>query len=105
MTLPDNLRPLFWDVDFDALDPERHAGFLCDRVLASGSWEQISWLRRAVGQTFLRDHLRQTHGRRLARPQVRLWQLLLDLPDEEVSAWLRERDRLPWDARAPGTAR
>lgn len=100
--LPDSLRPLFWDTPFEDLDLDLHQGFVTDRLLSAGSWEQIRWLRREVGEAALRGHILHTRGRRLTPRQLRLWELVLDLPPAEVALWLRERRHLPWEARTRG---
>lgn len=100
-TLPAFLRPLFWDCDFAMLDWEANRPFIIGRVLASGDWEHIGWLRQTAGDEVIRAYLLQTRGRTLSRRQLRFWELLLDLPPEEVSRWLASSARQVWDRRLP----
>lgn len=97
--LPEDVQGLFWDVSPTDLDGTEHHDFIAERVLASGSWEAISWLRSQLGDEALRDLIRRTRGRLLSRPQLRFWQLILDLPDTEVDAWLALPQRQIWDRR------
>ena len=39
--LPEMLRPLFWDCDFDRLDWRREREFVVGRVLVHGPWDAI----------------------------------------------------------------
>lgn len=43
--LPALLRPFFWDHDFKALTWDEDHDLIIARVLASGTWEAITWLR------------------------------------------------------------
>jgi hypothetical protein len=46
--LPESLRPLFWDHDFDRLDWNAHQPFIIWRILTHGSWDTLKWLRTHV---------------------------------------------------------
>jgi hypothetical protein len=50
----------------------------------------------------VRDWIRQHRGRSLSRRQLRFWQLILDLPREEVDAWLEAREPDLWERRWAG---
>jgi hypothetical protein len=51
--LPALLRPLFWDHDFKTLTWEDDHDLIIARVLASGTWEAITWLRTRLGDQAL----------------------------------------------------
>ncbi len=97
--LPESLRPLFWDCDFDRLDWREHHDFVMHRVLAEGTWEAVCWLRREVGDSPLREWILRHQGRSLSPQQLRYWQLVLDLPKDAVDAWLRSEERSIWEQR------
>jgi hypothetical protein len=98
-TLPELLRPAFWDHDFDRLRWDEHCDFIAGRVLASGTWDQVRWLRVRLGDGGLRDWLLRHRGRGLDLRRLRFWQLILDLPAEEVDQWIAARAADPWEAR------
>ena len=98
--LPELLRPLFWDCEFGRLTLPRYPDFIAGRVLSSGGWDQIRWLRQAIGDDGIRDYLRRTRGRALDRRRIRFWEVVLRLPHEEVSDWLAAPGRQVWDQRA-----
>ena len=98
MELPPQIRALFQDcaqVHWDS-----HRGFVIDRVLAEGSWEEIRWLRSEVSDEELAERILATRGRRLSARQVRFWQLILDLPERDVAQWLSDPGRILWDRRS-----
>ncbi len=97
--LPSALAGLFWDVAPGELSWQRHRDYIAERVLAEGSWDAITWLREELGDPALRELIRRKRGRLLSRPQLRFWQLILDLPEAEVDAWLAAPGRSIWDRR------
>lgn len=97
--LPEGVIRLLHDCDPSRVRWEEHRDFLVDRVLGEGDWETIRWLRRTAGDAVLRERIVSTEGRRLSPRQLRLWQLLLDLPEAEVTRWLRDPRRQVWDKR------
>ncbi len=97
--LPDYVTVLFWDYDVSALVWERHRDLIIQRVLASGTWEAVTWLRGRLGDDALRSWLLQHEGRGLSRRQLRFWQLILELPAPQVDAWLAEPARQIWEGR------
>ncbi|MEW6750463.1 MAG: hypothetical protein AB1505_05730 [Candidatus Latescibacterota bacterium] len=97
--LPERLRPLFWDVPFEALTWPRDRDFVVGRVLAQGTWDDIRWLRARVRDEGLSAWILTHAGRGLSPQQLRFWELLLDLPQEQVNAWLADEGRQAWERR------
>lgn len=97
--LPESLRPLFWDCDFDTLSWEENGSFLIRRIVVSGGWEAVQWLRREIGDAGLRGWILERRGRGLSPPQLRFGELILDLDKTEVDRWLAERKGDPWHER------
>lgn len=42
--MPESLRGLFWDTDFDRLDPARHGRFVAERLMEKTTPEAFRWL-------------------------------------------------------------
>lgn len=99
-TLPPAVRELFWDAEPRSLRLDRDRGMIVGRVLASGPWETVQWLRSAVGDDTIRRWIEEHDGRGLSPQQLRYWQLMLDIPRRRVDAWLRDERRQVWDHRA-----
>ncbi|MGH2351197.1 MAG: DUF6922 domain-containing protein [Chloroflexota bacterium] len=100
--LPDRLRSLFWDYDFRTLAWERDRDLVIGRVLTAGDWEALRWLRAEVGDQALREWILRRRGRGLSPKQLRFWELILELPHQEVNAWLTQDGRQVWDRRVAG---
>jgi hypothetical protein len=56
---PDEVRRLFWDVDPDSVDLERHRDYVLQRVMTRGGWIAMRWLRTAYPDAALADFLRR----------------------------------------------
>ena len=68
-------------------------------MLASGTWEAITWLRVCLGDQALREWIERHRGGGLSPRQLRFWELMLNLPHRQVSAWLWAEGRKIWDQR------
>jgi hypothetical protein len=99
-SLPASVKKLFWDTDVRSLRWDRHREAIIGRVLAVGTWTDVTWLRRRIGDAALREWILRHEGRGLTPQQLRFWQLLLDLPRRQVDLWLRSESRQVWDRRA-----
>jgi len=95
-TLPKNVRAHFWDYPFTKLSLKKDRDLVIRRILTSGSWDSIQWLRKQIGDTDLREWLIAHHGRGLSPRQMRFWELILDLPARQVNNWVRAARNTPW---------
>ena len=95
--LPDCVASLLWDVDAGAFDVERHRDFLIGRVLSSGTLEALRWIRARYGDDVLREWISRHEGRQLSGPQLRFWQTVIGLPDDQVDRWLAAPERRLWE--------
>lgn len=97
--LPAQIRSLFWDLDPRELRWERDQEQIIGRVLASGSWDAVTWLRKRAGDDAVREWIERHQGRGLSPRQLRFWELILDLSHRRVDEWLRSERRQVWDRR------
>ena len=97
--LPKNLAPFFWDTPFEKLSWEADREFIIRRLLADGSWEAITWMRRQTGDAALRKWLIAHRGRGLNPRQLRFWSLALALPKRQVKSWAPASLAEPWSKR------
>lgn len=80
--LPEELRPLFWDIDWERICMEQNQGFIIERVLNMGDEKALLWLWRS----FSEEEILQTvkSSRRLSRKTARCWQNYFGLKEEEM---------------------
>lgn len=82
MKVPENFRPLFWDVEWEKLDALTHQEFIMERVLNMGDETAVRW----IIDTYSLDKVESLvkTSRRLSRKTARCWQNLLGLKEEEM---------------------
>lgn len=97
--LPKSLKPYFWDYPFSKLSLNTDRDLIIRRVLASGSWDTVLWLRKKIGDESLRTWLIMHQGRGLSPRQLRFWELILDLPKNQVKHWVKAAQETPWGKR------
>lgn len=89
--LPEFLRPLFWEVDFDRLRVRGYERYIIERVLEYGDDQAVNWLQCTFSLTTVADVVR--HSRKISRNTATLWALVLDIPRGQVQC-LSKRYRL-----------
>lgn len=58
-TIP--FRPeLFWDVDPDTIDPQKHAVFIIERILELGDIPEVKWVTRYYPARLIKSTLRSS---------------------------------------------
>ncbi len=85
--LPEFLRPLFWDTDFDRLRLPGYEQYVIERVLEYGNDEAIRWLWHTIGPSAIADVVRRS--RAISPNTANLWALVLDIPREEIRCFSR----------------
>ena len=97
--LPKQLRPLFWDYRFSRLSITKDRDLIIRRILSSGSWDAVQWLRKKFGDQALREWLIAHDGRGLTARQLRFWELLYSLPSRKVNQWVKSAQDGVWGRR------
>lgn len=90
--LPDFIKTLFWDVAPGDLRWDQHRDFIIGRILSSGPWGAVQWLRKREGDEAVRSWIERHEGRGLSPKQLRFWELILGIPSGRVDPWV-ERER------------
>lgn len=96
--LPSRLRALFWDYKFEDMAWESDQDLIVDRVLTTGDWESVKWLRSRLGDDGLKEWI-TSHHRKLSPRQLRFWELILKLPHRKVDEWVAAAKTSVWENR------
>lgn len=85
--LPEFLRPLFWDVDFDQLRIPGHERYIIERILELGDDAAVRWAWR----TFSPEAITQTvrRSRTISPNTASLWALILGIPRRSIRCFSR----------------
>lgn len=91
--LPEFLRPLFWEVDWDRLCIRGHERYIIERVLEYGDDQAIRWLLCVFDLHAIADVVRRS--RKISRNTATLWALVLDIPGEQVQCLSKHYRLIP----------
>ena len=97
--LPENLRPYFWDYPSTELSLKTDQSLIIRRILTSGSWDSVLWLRSQIGDHTLKEWFISHRGRGLSPRQLRFWGLIFDLPVRQIDMWVQAAFETPWGKR------
>lgn len=79
LVIPETIAWLFWDVDPQTIDLERHADYVLERVMSRGDLAAMRWLARTISTTAMADFLARK-GNRLAPRERAFWSLIAGVP-------------------------
>mgnify|MGYP001577696491 CR=1 FL=1 len=65
---------LFWDVDVNTIDPQKHARYIIERILDFGNDKEARWMAHYYSPSLIRDTLRTS--RVLHEKSKALWSLV-----------------------------
>jgi len=91
--LPEFLRFLFWDTDFDYLRVPGHERYIIERVLEYGDDSAIGWLWHTFGPAAITDVVQRS--RKLSRNTATLWALVLGIPKDRIACLSRPYQLTP----------
>ena len=80
--LPEFLRPYFWDIEFEKLEPKKHSILIIKRVLDRGNLHDIRWLIKTYGKDAIKKVVMETKD--LARPTGNFWADIFDLKKNQI---------------------
>jgi hypothetical protein len=99
MRVPEELKSLFWDVDFEQLESQRDVDFILPRVLEFGRLQDIDWLVREYGTERIHEFLRDRGHPELSPRTLAFWRSYFAAKAEQWTsppAW--RSNSAPWRA-------
>jgi len=97
--LPRKFKALFWDYPFHALTWKEDRDLIISRILTSGPWDAVVWLRSRVQDQSLKEWIQHHQGNGLSPQKLRFWEVILGLPHRQVNGWLSSERRKHWEER------
>lgn len=85
--IPDEVKPLFWDVNLETFSPLEHPDYVIFRVLEYGDVPAVYWMRQTFPETEVRRVL-LTEGR-LTPKSANFWALVYKIPSGEIAALMK----------------
>lgn len=81
--IPDELRWLFWNADFEALDCDAHADGVLARVVEHGDLVAVRWALGHFGPERIHRFFRDVGHPELSMRTLAFWRAFFDAEDEE----------------------
>lgn len=76
------LKPIFWDLDVEKLDPQKHSYQIIDRILEWGNTPQVHWMFKTYSKKEIVDVVK--NSRQLSPKSANFWANYYDIPKDEV---------------------
>lgn len=98
MAVPESLRWLFWELETDELDLERHAAYVIARILERGRMEDVDWVLATYGEARVHGFFRDVGHPELSPRTLSFWRAYFQAKDErwaDTAAW-RRSSSVPW---------
>lgn len=97
--LPSSLKIFFWDYDFHHLNWKDDRDLIISRILSSGDWEAVTWLRSQIDTGALKGWITDHQGAGLSPQKLRFWELILNISHHQINSWLNNHERMIWAKR------
>lgn len=94
--LPDDLEKFFWDYEAGRLSWETHRHTIVFRLLEKGGMAAVRWLREHMSDEEIRAFIVRRRGRGIDPRRLRFWGLVVEIPRDDVDAWIAEARKNPW---------
>ena len=77
--LPLTLAPFFQEYDFSALNPQKDAHTIIERVLQFGNRMEIRWLFQTYSRDEVKAWVKKYGNEKLPQPHRTFWQVVLEI--------------------------
>lgn len=96
--LPESLRWLFWDVDFDSLDPETQTNAILPRVLENGRLQDVRDLLGIYGKERIHAFFREVAHPLISQRTRTFWRAYFRAENEPwaTAPSFRTNSAAPW---------
>jgi len=81
--IPRKFSLLFWDIDPQKLDPEKHKQFIIERTLEKGGEDEIQWLFNNYNESTIKSALKTSVN--ITRKTAWLWSKILNIATRKIT--------------------
>jgi len=72
----------FCEIEWEDRIADEYPFYVVERLIENGNMEAVRWVRERYGDDFIREVV--CRSRRVSRKTARFWQLILDIPEEQI---------------------
>lgn len=62
MKIPKQLKPIFWDIDLQSIDVNKHQNFLIARIAEKGRWKDVQWLKKQFSLSDIKKIIKKSRS-------------------------------------------
>jgi len=75
-TIPDHLRPFFWETEFCQIKVDKNKPYIIERILELGDLSAVSW----IFSNYTKNEIKEVLGksRKVSAKSRNFWQLILE---------------------------
>jgi len=81
--LPEMLRPLFWDTDFDTLHPMNKSHYIINRIFDKGNTDAIRWAKKTYPEDTIKTSLMKL--RDFSLRSATFWATIYNIPFDQMT--------------------
>lgn len=74
--LPQQFKTLFWDMEFDTLEPGRDYYFIIERLLEKGNWDTVKWVFKNFSRQEIKSIILKSPN--ISQKTRNFWQIVLN---------------------------
>ncbi|MBU0701118.1 hypothetical protein KKE26_07505 [bacterium] len=77
-----SIKRLFWDVDRDSVDVEKHCFYIISRIIDYGNIDDIKWMKNTYTDEKIKEIICKKKG--ISKKSAYFWTAYYKIPVEEV---------------------
>ena len=81
--IPERIKGLFWDVNNEIVDKDRHHPYIIKRIMDYGNIEDLKWMLATYSGQEIVGVLKKNRG--LSRKSAYFWAAYFNIPKEEIT--------------------
>lgn len=83
----DLLRPIFWEIDINSLDPQEYKKYTIERILQYGTIDHVKWMLDNFSDTDIIESVKVSKN--IDRRTANYWALYYGINKEEITCFSR----------------
>jgi hypothetical protein len=81
-SIPQNVKPLLWDIDLEDLSFDKHYKFIIERILEYGDFDELRWMENQFSQEEIIETLKEST--RLSAKTANYFSIVYKIPPNQI---------------------
>ncbi|MDI6603485.1 MAG: hypothetical protein QME57_05300 [Patescibacteria group bacterium] len=77
-----SIKRLFWDVDKESVDIERHRSYIISRIIDYGNHHDVNWMKKVYTEEEIKEVIYKKRG--ISRKSAYFWAAYYKIPKEKI---------------------